>query len=114
MNGTTLDMAARTASVLSRRRSLVGLGGAALVSAVAASRPVQAGKAGKKAKKRVKRTCQRQDGQCAAFFENLCEVDECDPEGLEAALACCAILRTCEAGEFMACIFDVLTAGPPE
>ena len=40
-------------------------------------------------------------------------MDECETEELAAALACCAILRTCDAGEFMTCIFDVLTAGPP-
>lgn len=85
-----------------------------MAAAVSQAQMAQAGKAGKKAKKRVKRTCQRQDGQCAAFFEDLCEVDECEPEALEAALACCAILRSCDAGDFMACIFDVLTAGPEE
>jgi hypothetical protein len=103
--------AAHATSAVTRRRSLATLGGVALAAALSASRPVEAGKASKKAKKRVEKTCQRQDGQCAAFFATMCEERECDPEGLEAALACCAILRTCDAGDFMACMFDVLTAG---
>jgi hypothetical protein len=114
MNMRIVHDAARATTALTRRRSLATLGGAALAAALSTSRPAEAAKAGKKAKKRVKKTCQRQDGQCAAFFTELCEEDPCEPEALEAALACCAILRTCDAGDFMACIFDVLTAGEPE
>lgn len=109
-DGQMIDEAAHVVA-LTRRRSLAALGGAALTAALIAPRHVKAGKAGKKAKKKVKKTCKRQDNQCAAFFTDLCEADPCEPEALEAALACCAILRTCDAGEFMACMFDVLTAG---
>jgi hypothetical protein len=108
------SMNTRPFASLTRRRSLAAFGGAALAAAVSQAQIAQAGKAGKTAKKRVKRTCQRQDGQCAAFFEDLCEVDECEPEAIDAALACCAILRSCDAGAFMACMFEVLTGGEPE
>ena len=113
MDGQSIDDAARAAA-LTRRRSLAALGGAALAAALVTPRQVEARKAGKKAKQRVKKTCRRQDGQCAAFFAKLCEEIECEPEAIDAALACCAILRSCDAGKFMACMFDVLTAGGGE
>ncbi|MGH2617502.1 MAG: hypothetical protein ACRDJC_19885 [Thermomicrobiales bacterium] len=98
------EVARGTADALTRRRSLMTLGGAVLATAMAAPRPVQAGKNSKKAKKK----CKRQEGQCVAFFENLCEQDECSPEELEAALACCSLLRTCKAGEYLECLFDAI------
>src|SRR5687768_12943979 len=107
-------MDTRPFAALTRRRSLAAFGGAALAAAVSQAQIAQAGKAGKKAKKRVKKTCQRQDGQCAAFFTELCEKSPCEPEAIDAALACCAILRSCDAGDFMACMFEVLTGGQPE
>jgi hypothetical protein len=103
----TTDCAVHAAATISRRRSLVTFGGAALAGGLLAPRPVEAGKAGKAAKKRVKKTCKRQHRQCSAFFADLCQESECHPAGLEAALGCCAKLRTCAAADFLACMAQV-------
>jgi hypothetical protein len=103
----TTDGTVHAVATISRRRSLVTLGGAALAARLFTARPVEAGKAGKAAKKRVKKTCKRQHRQCSAFFADLCQESECHPAGLEAALTCCAKLRTCAAADFLACMAQV-------
>jgi hypothetical protein len=103
----TTDGTVHAVATISRRRSLVTLGGAALAARLFTARPVGAGKATRKARKRVKKTCKRQHGQCSAFFTDVCQETECQPEGLEAALTCCAKLRTCAAADFLACMAQV-------
>ena len=98
----------RAAEAMSRRASLLTLGGAVLARVMAAPRTAQAGKESKKAKKRVKRTCKRQVGACRAFFTELCATDpECDEEEMERVFPCCELLENCEAGDSVACFFDV-------
>jgi len=98
-----------SANHTTRRRSLLTLGGAVLAKAMAAPRTAQAGKESKKAKKRVKRTCKRQIGACRDFFTELCATDpECDEEEMERVFPCCELLENCEAGDSVACFFDLV------
>jgi hypothetical protein len=114
MNDQTVDsFARRAAGVFSRRASLIGLGGAALVAALLEPAPGRAGKVGK----RVKRTCKRQIGQCRSSVETFCArpnlvvpADEC-----EAALSpCCPSFKNCRAGAAYDCIGDALLALVPQ
>lgn len=102
-----LDVAAvRTADSLSRRASLVALGGAAVTAVLRPS----AASAGKVAKK-VKRTCKRQIGQCQSSVASFCAGA---PAGCEEAMApCCASFKGCKAGAVYACIFAALVALEP-
>ena len=73
MNDSTFDSITRHAAVtVSRRMSLLALGGAGL-TAVAAPTMAAGGKAGKKARK----LCRRQREQCRAFFVELLERADC-------------------------------------
>ena len=99
-------VAKRTASSLSRRTSLVALGGAAVTTALRPS-STRAGKVSRK----VKRTCKRQIGQCQSSVASFCAEA---PEGCEEAIApCCASFKGCKAGAVYACIFDALVALEP-
>jgi hypothetical protein len=110
-------LAHRTAPSLTRRTSLVAIGGAALASALARPAPAHAGKAGKKAKK----MCRRQIGQCetsvTAFCATASELLEIDREACEASvLPCCGSFKGCQAGSFFRC-FDTGVSSllpPPE
>ena len=109
MNRAAFDsLARRTGAAVSRRASLVTLGGAALGAAVAAPALVDAGKAGKKAKKK----CKKQVGKCKTVVEEFCadlggEVQEC----LDALNPCCAFLKTCNSGASTECFIDELFIG---
>jgi len=96
-------VAVHTAESLSRRTSLIALGGAAL-SVVARPSPARAGKAGKKAKKK----CKRQIGQCESSIATVCSGG---PAGCEEVLApCCSSFKNCKAGAAYQCIADGLLA----
>jgi hypothetical protein len=109
MHAQTFDTLIRqTAGSISRRRSLLTLGSAAVAGALAAPTLAQASKDSKKAKKKKK--CNGQIGQCDQFFIDLCANPdaECEPDELAAARFCCSQMRDCKAGEAVSCFFNLL------
>ena len=106
----------RAADAVSRRRSLLALGGAAVASAAVGPSLSRAGKDAKKARKRKKKKCRRQIDQCRTFFLELCGAPgaDCEEEELDGFLASCDLLQNCKAGEsvdrFFETVFDGSTA----
>ena len=89
----------RTADALSRRGSLLALGGLALAASVPAS--TVKGRKGKNRKKRRK-TCQRQVAPCQAFFTAICFGDpDCEAE----FFPCCEQLANCDSAGLLECFF---------
>ncbi len=107
MSGHTFDTFTRqTADAVSRRGSLLTLGGAALAAGLAGSGGTKArkkGGKGKKCKKQVGKCREGLGNVCAALFENQDSIDECF--GLFAE--CCAFLKSCNAGQAFACATEI-------
>lgn len=112
MSEDAFDAFIRQAAVVSRRGTLLTLGGAGL--AIQAGSPsTLAGKtnkkANKKARKKGKKKCQKQDAQCIDVWEGLCAEEE-DPEQCQDTfLPCCAFLAQCQATAYFACVFATAT-----
>lgn len=109
MSENAFDRIARqTANDISRRHSLLALGGAALAASLSSASVAKAGTAGKKAKKK----CKKQGPACQQFANDLCdlffdpgtELDEC----IDSASDCCSPLTRCAAGEFFSCALGVI------
>ena len=109
MNGIGFDaFARRAAAVVSRRTSLLALGGLAL-GATTQSAPVGANK--KKRKKKDKddngnQRCANQKQQCLQSVDDFCEsrpeIATCET----ACNLCCDSLATCDAGTSTTCLLD--------
>lgn len=108
MTEQTFDASTRHAAAVSRRGSLMTLGGASLAALVGTT-IVEAKKPGKKAKKRArkqgKQKCKKQVGRCNAFLADFCVNfggDVC-----EVILAtCCGFLGQCQTTAFFDCFVD--------
>jgi hypothetical protein len=98
----------RAAGAVSRRASLLALGGMALTAMTAAP---AAARGGKKRKKRndgdsnaigplAQARCASQADQCRAIFTDLCQDAQC-----LSRIFCCNPLATCDADGALACIF---------
>src|SRR5688500_12141518 len=100
MNDNTFDSITRHAAVtVSRRMSLLALGGAAL-TAVAAPTMAVAGRAGKKARK----LCRRQREQCRAYFVERCQGSQ---NCLEALLPSCELFANCSVAAGIECVTPI-------
>ena len=100
MNDNTFDSITRHAAVtVSRRMSLLALGGAGLTAA-AAPTMAAGGKAGKKARK----LCRRQREQCRAFFVERCQGSQ---NCLEALLPCCELFAKCSVAAGIECVSPI-------
>ena len=112
MRAPTIDIVSRrAANAVSRRTSLLALGGLALAVITAAP---SAAKGGKKHKKRkggngsdssgfgplAQARCASQVDQCRAIFTDLCQDAQCFSR-----IICCNSLATCNADGALACIF---------
>lgn len=97
MTNTTFDTFTRQAATqVSRRRSLMTLGGAGLAAALGGPLAVEAKKnSGKKAKKKAKKKCQQQVQQCESALAQV---------GAPEFAFCCQFLGTCNATQFIQCI----------
>jgi hypothetical protein len=112
MSESAFDAFSRHASqAVSRRSSLVTLGGAALAAIVAMPGIGIAGKSSnnknkkqKQAKKQSLKLCQQQVGQCQTFINAECEGNGC---GTVVAV-CCPLLGTCQNEAFFTCLVDSL------
>lgn len=95
------------ADAVSRRGSLLALGGAALAAA-AVEKPARARQ---KAKKQVKKKCKRQVAPCRSFFAGVCFGD---PECEAALFPCCDFLAKCDSGAMFECLFSCGCEALPE
>jgi hypothetical protein len=86
----------RAAGAVSRRQSLLALGGAALAAGLAAPATAEAKKnPAKKAKNKVERTCNRTKERCRTVLASL---------GEGKALPCC---ERCLTSDFLICLFEI-------
>jgi hypothetical protein len=102
------DAFARQArTLISRRRSMQGIGLGTLVTAVARPSLAKAGKERKKIRKRIRKKCKRQIDACRASLTELCDsIPDCEEETLTALLTCCPLLADCKAGASLDCFFS--------
>lgn len=103
----------RAAEGVSRRKSLVALGGATLAAIAAkpsiADAKQNSGKnANKKAKKKARKKCKKQVGQCNAFVMQMCARSRSPQQCQSDNLRCCESFATCNAGAALQCF------SPPE
>lgn len=95
---------------VSRRRSLLMLGGVSLATGLAGPLGAEAKPSpAKKAKKKAKKTCKRQVSQCTAILDERCDENDCDADSLERVLGCCQSFRSCSAGAVLDCLFTGAT-----
>jgi hypothetical protein len=101
MTNSTFDAFTRqTASRISRRGSLLTLGGAGIAAALgeplaAEAKPGSKKKARKKAKKKAQQKCRQQVPQCETALAQV---------GSPQFAFCCQFLGTCNATQFIQCI----------
>jgi hypothetical protein len=101
----------RAADAVSRRASLLALGGMALAAMTAIPAAAKGGKGGKKSKKRKGNSGNA--GEQLAQAKCASQVDQfrtsvsgfCDPEDCPAQLSCCDFFATCNAVGALACLF---------
>jgi hypothetical protein len=107
MNSHAFDALTRHAGAVSRRGSLRALGGAALVSALAAPARTAAGKArkNKHKNKRAKNPCTQQKAQCGAAVTAHCATASNPALCERVTLPCCEHVTGCNVGTGIACIF---------
>ena len=96
----------RVPDAVSRRNSLLALGGAAL--AASGVKPVSAKQ---KAKKQVRKKCRRQVTPCRSFFAGVCFGD---PDCEAALFPCCDYLAQCDSGSMFECLFSCGCEDLPE
>lgn len=97
----------REASALSRRRSLMALGGAGLLAAVAGHAPAEAGRKRKKRKDKNKKRCKREKRKCRSHVEDFCaQFDLAGQVCLDGLLPCC---DTCKTGKGVICVAEFFT-----
>lgn len=104
MNEQTVDAVARRASdAFGRRRSLMTLGGAAVIAAIAHQAIGDVGHASKKTKRIRNKKCKKQVGKCSSSLERLCTLE---PAECEAVIdVCCGHFSNCDAFAALSCIF---------
>ncbi|MBW3634042.1 MAG: hypothetical protein KY456_13545 [Chloroflexi bacterium] len=105
MTHSAFDAFTRRTAGISRRRSLMTLGGAGLAAALGGPLGTEAKKnknknAKKKAKKQAKKKCQQQVPQCETALAQAQALD---------GFYCCQFLSTCDAAGFIQCLANVST-----
>jgi hypothetical protein len=93
----------RALNVVSRRSSILAIGGSALAAALAKPASTRAGKSGKN--KNAKKRCKRQVQQCRNAYVDICDVNVACTETVA---TCCAHLATCNAGAAFECLLTQL------
>lgn len=105
MSELTFDAFSRHAArAVTRRASMLALGGTALTAVFAAALPAggksRKRKKGKKGKKDINQLCARQVAQCRTAIVTICSGDTC-PVIIE---VCCPLLGTCQNSAFFDCL----------
>jgi hypothetical protein len=111
MNANAFDaFTRRTAAAVSRRKSLLTIGGAALGAPVAAPFVVEADLKKKECKKKCKKKCKTQVEQCENEVRQLCNDlgAELEQECRDALLDCCSTLGKCKAAKSTECLLSNL------
>jgi GH24 family phage-related lysozyme (muramidase) len=111
MNANAFDaFTRRTAAAVSRRKSLLTIGGAALGATVAAPFVVEADLKKKECKKKCKKKCETQVEQCENEVRQLCNDlgAELEQECRDALLDCCSTLGKCKAAKSTECLLSNL------
>jgi hypothetical protein len=114
MRDSMFDAVSRSAGeAVTRRSSLLTLGGAALAAVLAAPVVGVAGKSNKnknkdkqqkqKVQKQARKLCQKQVGECKAFLAESCEAGASCAVVIE---VCCPLLGSCQNGAFWTCLVD--------
>jgi len=111
-------IARRTADSVSRRRSLLALGGAALAASLAlpqAATAKQNRKGKGKNNNNGKDRCKAQVGKCQDGIASLCLAifEEDSPECTELFSPCCRFLQNCETAQAFACAVEVFESLEP-
>lgn len=105
MNDRNFDAATRAAVAISRRTSLLSIGGVVLAAATTVPALAKPGKSGKSARKQ----CKKLKSQCHAAIAAYCAVLEA-PQICEALLgACCDTLAQCDAGLTVTCLITAMS-----
>jgi hypothetical protein len=105
MNDSTFDSITRHAAVtVSRRMSLLALGGAGLTAVAAPTMAAPTMAAGGKAGKKAMKLCRRQREQCRAFFVERCQGSQ---NCLEALLPCCELFAKCSVAAGIECVSPI-------
>jgi hypothetical protein len=108
MNGNAFDAFTRQAAdAISRRTSLLAIGGATL-TAVAAPSIARA--------KKKKNKCRKQKGKCEEAVRELCENQNCqktEEQCLSILLPCCEFFSNCNAKQGVTCLVDPFCFPPP-
>ncbi|MGH2614318.1 MAG: hypothetical protein ACRDJC_03685 [Thermomicrobiales bacterium] len=113
MNGNAFDAFTRQAAdAISRRTSLLTIGGATLATVVGAPKLATAKKGGNKAKKK----CKKQVNKCKNGVQTFC-ADFSPPKDEEACneilSECCEFFKNCNAKQGTECLlFEVFTVPP--
>jgi hypothetical protein len=101
-----------TDDAITRRRSLMTLGGAAMAAALSGPALAEARKKGKKGRNTRKKTCQKQGAPCREFVDQFCELFFPPGPGRDFCLAgaspCCSSIEQCRGEEFFACLFEAI------
>jgi hypothetical protein len=93
------------ADAVSRRNSLLALGGMALAAGIA-----EPAIAKKKSKNQAKKKCRRQVPRCKSYFAGFCLGDpDCEAE----LFPCCEFLAKCDPGSMLDCLFTCGCEGLP-
>ena len=111
MNANAFDaFTRRTAEAVSRRKSLLTIGGAALGATVAAPFLAGADIKKKECKKKCKEKCKNQVEQCENEVRQLCNGlgAELEQECRDALLGCCTTLGKCKAAKSTECLLSKL------
>ena len=91
----------RNAAVVSRRRSLLAIGGAGAVAAALANSAISNAR---KKKRDPNKRCKQQAGRCKASWEDVCDDLNCEPAARAELLGCCGLLKTCDIAEYNVCV----------
>lgn len=100
----------QAADAMSRRKSMLALGGLALAASLAEPPAALGKKKKRRAKKQVRKKCRRQVRDCRNFFSGFCGgIPECEEE----FYPCCEELAKCDAGAMFTCLFSCGCGGVP-
>jgi hypothetical protein len=89
------------AAEVSRRRSLLAIGGAGAAAAALAN---PASSNARKKKRDPNKRCKQQVGRCKASWDDLCDDLNCEPAARAGLLECCGLLKTCDIAEYNVCV----------
>jgi hypothetical protein len=113
VNSEPIDTLARLTAGISRRGSLLSIGGASLAAFAGLPRLAAGKKHHKKNRKNDDKKCKQQEEQCNTFFAPLCAEEDAPEDCTEVTGACCELLGQCQATAFLDCFFELIRPTEP-